>query len=60
MEKKKIVFDKYEYGITLNALNHFRNYLLEQDKPTEDVDELMLKLYKIQFKSLKRGHYEAR
>lgn len=60
MEKKKIIFDKYEYGITMNALNYFRNYLLEHDKPTEDVDDLMCKLVKVQFKSLKRAGYESR
>lgn len=50
IEKAKIVIDKYEYGITLNALNNYRNYLLDNDKPTEYVDNLLYKLSKLPFK----------
>ncbi len=35
--------DKYELGILINALNEFRNKLIQENKETEYVDELLLK-----------------
>ena len=53
VEKAKIVLDRYEYGITLNALNNYRNYLLDNGKPTEYVDNLLYKLSKLPFRKEK-------
>jgi hypothetical protein len=36
--------DKYEFGIIVNALNEFRNKLLNEQKDTTYVDELLLKV----------------
>lgn len=45
MEEKYILeFDRYERGITLNALNHLRNKLLEDGIDTDTVDDLILKI----------------
>jgi len=45
METKQILeIDKYERGTLINALNRFRNELLEQDISTDSVDELILKV----------------
>ena len=41
-DKRVIVIDDLLYNLMLNGLNDFRNKLLEQDKPTEDVDKLLL------------------
>ena len=41
-DKRVIVVDYFLYNLMLNGLNDFRNKLLEQDKPTEDVDKLLL------------------
>ena len=41
-DKRVIVVDEFLYNLMLNGLNDFRNKLLEQDKPTEDVDKLLL------------------
>ena len=41
-DKRVIVVDDLLYNLMLNGLNDFRNKLLEQDKPTEDVDKLLL------------------
>ena len=48
MRKKKIILQIYnkEIKIVLNALNEFRNKILEQGRYTESVDELILKLNK--------------
>ncbi len=42
-EVKVLELDKYELGILINALNQFRNQLLQQKKDTEFVDEVLLK-----------------
>ena len=39
-----IVLDEFNHNLLINGLNEFRNMLLNQDKPTEDVDNLLLKL----------------
>ena len=41
---KVLEIDKYELGILVNALNEFRNMLIRNEKNTEYVDELLLKV----------------
>ena len=36
--------DKEEYGIVINALNEMRKKLLKEEKETEILDELLLKV----------------
>ena len=43
-KKVKIKFDSFECNLLINGIFEWRNMLLEQDIPTEDVDELLLKL----------------
>ena len=42
-EIKVIELDKYELGILINALNEFRNKLVQESKETEYVDDVLLK-----------------
>lgn len=42
--KTKIKFTDFECNLLINGMNEFRNMLLEQDLPTEDIDELLLKI----------------
>ena len=42
--KTKIKFTDFECNLLVNGMNEFRNMLLAEDLPTEDVDELLLKL----------------
>ena len=35
--------DRYEHGVVINALNDMRNDLIGEDRPTDIVDELLLK-----------------
>lgn len=45
MERKtKIKFTDFECNLLINGMNEFRNKLLVEDLPTEDVDELLLKI----------------
>lgn len=39
-----IELDEFSHNLLINGLNEFRNMLLRQEKPTEDVDALLLKL----------------
>ena len=42
--KTKIKFTDFECNLLINGMNKFRNMLLTEDLPTEDVDELLLKI----------------
>lgn len=47
MERKiKIKFTDFECNLLVNGMNEFRNMLLAENIPTEDVDELLLKIIK--------------
>ena len=43
-KKVKIKFTDFESNLLINGMNEFRNMLLAEDLPTEDVDELLLKI----------------
>ena len=42
-EKRVLTLDRYEHGVIINALNEMRNDLLEEERPTDSVDEVLLK-----------------
>lgn len=43
-EKKVVTLDEFERRLMINGLVEFRNGLLEEEKPTEDVNDLILKV----------------
>ena len=43
MEERVLKLDNYEYGVVVNALNDLRNDLIEEQRPTDAVDDLLLK-----------------
>ena len=43
-KKVKIKFDSFECNLLINGIFEWRNMLLEQDLPIEDVDALLLKI----------------
>lgn len=43
-EKRVVILDDFEQRLMVNGLTDFRNDLLREDKPTEDVDNLILKV----------------
>ncbi len=55
-KKVRIKFTDFECNLLINGMNEFRNMLLAKDFPTEDVDELLLRIID---KSEKKGgfHY---
>lgn len=46
-EQRIIILNKYEYGLMINALNEFRTKLIKENKSTELVNELLLRLSNI-------------
>lgn len=43
-DKVVVTLDSFEQRLMVNALTDFRNDLLREEKPTEDVDSLLLKV----------------
>ena len=60
VEKKVLVLSDAEQGLMVNGLMDFRNSLLKQDKPTEDINDLILRVIDAPVKKLWRAEYEAR
>lgn len=58
-EKRVLTLDKYEHGVVVNALNEMRNDLLEEQRSTDIVDEVLLKAIDAPTKKVK-CRYEAR
>lgn len=46
MKKIKIKVDDFEQRLIIRALVEWRNSLLKEDKPTDDIDELLIRLCK--------------
>jgi len=43
-DKRILELDKYEYGVVFNTLNDKRNELLKEQRPTDAVDDVLLKV----------------
>lgn len=41
---RKVWLDPIEYGLVVNALHRFRSDLIDEESPTEDVDDLLIKI----------------
>ena len=60
-EKRVITLDGYEHGVMVNALNELRNDLIEEQRPTDAVDDLLLKTIDAPTnKQKRRSHDETR
>ncbi len=58
MKKYYIVFDEYERGIIINALNDKRNSLIKDGRYTDAVDEVLLKVINAKQKRFKIRYTE--
>ena len=59
-ENVVISLDSFEQRLMVSGLAEFRNGLLEREKPTEDVDDLILKIIDAPSKKKKPRDREAR
>ena len=53
-EKKVITLDDFEQRLMVSGLMDFRNDLLKEEKPTEDINDLILKVSDAPTKKEKR------
>ena len=53
-EKKVITLDYFEQRLMVSGLMDFRNDLLKEEKPTEDINDLILKVIDAPTKKEKR------
>ena len=53
-EKKVLTLDEFEQRLMVSGLMDFRNDLLKDDKPTEDIIDLILKVIDAPTKKEKR------
>ena len=42
-EKRVLLMDQCEQGVVINALNDMRNDMIKEDRPTDIVDDVLLK-----------------
>lgn len=47
VEKKTLELDKYEYGVIFYALKDERNQMIKEGKPTDAVDDVLLKVIEL-------------
>lgn len=59
-EKIIVTLDNFEQRLMVSGLADFRNDLIRDDKPTEDVDELILKVIDAPTKKKRKADREAR
>lgn len=43
-EDRKLQISDFEHGLLINGMMAFRNQLIEEGKPTEDVNDLIIKI----------------
>lgn len=59
-ERRVLTLDKYEHGVVINALNEMRNDLIEEQRPTDAVDDVLLKTIDAPVKKVRIGSREER
>ena len=63
-ERKKILeLDKYEFGVVFHSLKDKRNQMIKENVPTDDVDNVLMKVIKLIEEPVgRKGHryHEAR
>lgn len=58
-DRRVVMLDDFEQRLMVNGLTDFRNDLLREEKPTEDVDDLILKVIDAPTKKEKRKEDRA-
>ena len=53
-EKRVLSIDDFEHRLLVNGLINFRNDIIRNEKPTEDIDELLLTVIHAPTKKEKR------
>lgn len=53
-----VTLDNFEQRLMVNGLNGFRNLLIKDEKPTEDIEDLLLKVIDAPKKKEKKSRDE--
>lgn len=59
-EKHVLELDYYERGVVIHTLNDFRNDMIGEDRPTDLIDEVLLKAIDAPVKKVRSRTDEAR
>lgn len=59
-DKRVLTVDQYEYGILIHALNDMRTGLIQEERTTDAVDDLLMKAIDAPRKKRGKGDDEAR
>lgn len=59
-EKRVVALDEYEHGIVIHALNDMRSEQLEENRSTDAVDDILLKVIDAPTRRVRRSRDEAR
>ncbi len=59
-EMRVVALDNVEHGMTITALNELRKGKLSANRPTRDIDDLLLKIIDAPAKKCRSMDYEAR
>lgn len=59
-EKHVLELDHYERGVVIHALNDMRNDMIGEDRPTDLIDEVLLKAIDAPVKKVRSRTDEAR
>lgn len=54
-ERITLELDKYECGVIFHSLKDKRNQMIQEDKPTDAVDDVLLKVIKLIEKPPEKG-----
>lgn len=49
-----VELNSFDQRVAVNGINYYRNYLIENGYPTEDVDSLLLKIINAPARSIRR------
>ena len=52
--------DSFEQRLVVKGMNNFRNELIRDEKPTEDVDDILIKIIDAPQRKRRRDTHEAR
>ena len=52
-QKRFLELSEFEWRLIIKCLNAARSLFLDNDKPVEDIDELLIKAFKMKYKKVR-------
>lgn len=54
-ERKILELDKYECGVIFHSLKDKRNQMIQEDKPTDTIDDVLIKVIELIEEPIEKG-----